>query len=109
MSIVGPRPERVEHVEQYTKEVPEFSYRMKVLGGLTGYAQIYGKYNTSPYDKLRLDLLYIENQSFLLDVKLILLTLKTMFIPESTEGFEGEKSSRMQENTQKINLGISGK
>ena len=109
MSIVGPRPERVEHVEQYTKEIPEFAYRMKVLGGLTGYAQIYGKYNTSAYDKLRLDLLYIENQSLILDLKLILLTVKTMFIPESTEGFEVEKSSRMQENTQKVELGISGK
>ena len=97
MSIVGPRPERVEHVQQYTKEVPEFAYRMKVLGGLTGYAQIYGKYNTSAYDKLRLDLLYIENQSFTLDLKLILLTVRTMFTPESTEGFEEEKSQEMLE------------
>lgn len=53
MSFVGPRPERVEHVEQYIKEVPEFAYRMRVKGGLTGYAQIFGKYNTSPYDKLK--------------------------------------------------------
>ena len=109
MSIVGPRPERIEHVEQYIKEIPEFAYRMKVLGGLTGYAQIYGKYNTSAYDKLRLDLLYIENQSIILDLKLILLTIKTMFIPESTEGFEVEKSSRMQENIQKIELSIDKK
>ena len=100
MSIVGPRPERVEHVQQYTKEVPEFAYRMKVLGGLTGYAQIYGKYNTSAYDKLRLDLLYIENQSFTLDLKLILLTIRTMFTPESTEGFEEEKSQEMLEKAQ---------
>ena len=97
MSIVGPRPERVEHVTQYTKEVPEFAYRMKVLGGLTGYAQIYGKYNTSAYDKLRLDLLYIENQSLTLDLKLILLTVRTVFTPESTEGFEEEKSKEMKE------------
>ena len=97
MSIVGPRPERIEHVEQYTKEVPEFAYRMKVLGGLTGYAQIYGKYNTSPYDKLRLDLLYVENQSLLLDLRLILLTLKTIFIPESTEGFESKRSEEMKD------------
>lgn len=97
MSIVGPRPERVEHVTQYTKEVPEFAYRMKVLGGLTGYAQIYGKYNTSAYDKLRLDLLYIENQSLTLDLKLILLTVRTVFTPESTEGFEEEKSKEMLE------------
>ena len=75
MSFVGPRPERIEHVEQYTKEMPEFSYRLRVKGGLTGYAQIYGKYNTSAYDKLRLDLMYIENQSLLLDLKILMLTL----------------------------------
>ena len=88
MSIVGPRPERVEHVEEYTKEIPEFEYRLKVKGGLTGYAQIYGKYNTSAYDKLRMDLLYIENYSLLLDIKLILTTVRIMFSKESTEGFE---------------------
>ena len=88
MSIVGPRPERVEHVEQYTRDLPEFAYRLKVKGGLTGYAQIYGKYNTSAYDKLRLDLMYIENYSILLDIKLILLTLRIILKKESTEGFE---------------------
>lgn len=92
MSVVGPRPERVEHVEKYCEDVPEFAYRMRVKGGLTGYAQIFGKYNTSAYDKLRLDLMYIENQSFLLDLKMIMLTVKTLFIAESTEGFEEEKS-----------------
>ena len=91
MSIVGPRPERVEHVEKYSKEVPEFSYRLKVKGGLTGYAQIYGKYNTSAYDKLRLDLMYIENYSLLLDIKLILMTLQIMLRKESTEGFKQEE------------------
>jgi lipopolysaccharide/colanic/teichoic acid biosynthesis glycosyltransferase len=88
MSIVGPRPERLEHYEKYSKEVPEFYYRTKVKGGLTGYAQIYGKYNTSAYDKLRLDLMYIENYSILLDIKLILLTLRIILKKESTEGFE---------------------
>ncbi|MCM1121706.1 MAG: sugar transferase [Eubacterium sp.] len=92
MSVVGPRPERVEHVEKYCREVPEFAYRMRVKGGLTGYAQIFGKYNTSAYDKLKLDLMYIENQSFLLDLKMIMLTVKTLFIAESTEGFEEGKS-----------------
>ena len=91
MSIVGPRPERVEHVEKYSKEVPEFSYRLKVKGGLTGYAQIYGKYNTSAYDKLRLDLMYIEKYSLLLDIKLILMTLQIMLRKESTEGFKDDK------------------
>lgn len=88
MSIVGPRPERVEHVEKYTEDIPEFIYRTKVKGGLTGYAQIYGKYNTSAYDKLRLDLMYIEKYSILLDIKLILMTLQIMLRKESTEGFE---------------------
>ena len=91
MSIVGPRPERVEHVEKYSKDIPEFSYRLKVKGGLTGYAQIYGKYNTSAYDKLRLDLMYIEKYSLLLDIKLILMTLQIMLRKESTEGFKNEE------------------
>lgn len=94
MSFVGPRPERVEHVEKYTAELPEFKYRLAVKGGLTGYAQIYGKYNTSAYDKLRLDLMYIENQSLFLDVKLFLLTFRTLFEKESTEGFGVEKSKK---------------
>lgn len=105
MSIVGPRPERVEHVEQYIKEVPEFAYRMNVPAGLTGYAQIYGKYNTSAYDKLRLDMLYIETQSFILDLKLVMLTLKILFKPESTEGFEAEKSQLMNEASSRYGLG----
>ena len=88
MSVVGPRPERIEHVEQYIQEVPEFVYRMKVKGGLTGYAQIYGKYNTTAYDKLKLDLMYIQNYSVLLDLKLIVMTVKIMFMKESTEGFD---------------------
>jgi len=88
MSIVGPRPERTEHVEKYTAAIPEFEFRSKVKGGLTGYAQIYGKYNTSAYDKIKLDLMYIENYSFLLDVKLVLMTIRIVFKKESTEGFD---------------------
>lgn len=87
MSLVGPRPERVEYVEKYTAGLPEFTYRLRVRGGLTGYAQIYGKYNTSAEDKLKMDLMYIERQSLLLDLQLIFLTVKIMFLPESTEGF----------------------
>ncbi len=88
MSIVGPRPERVEHVRKYTEEIPEFVFRTKVKGGLTGYAQVFGKYNTSAYDKLKLDLMYIENYSLLLDFKLILMTVSVLFKKESTEGFD---------------------
>lgn len=91
MSVVGPRPERIEHVKQYTEELPEFSYRLKVKGGLTGYAQIYGKYNTTAYDKLKLDLMYIQNYSILLDLKLIIMTIKIIFVKESTEGFEDNR------------------
>ncbi len=88
MSIVGPRPERVEHVEKYKKLVPEFVCREKVKGGLTGYAQVYGKYNTTALDKLKLDLMYIEEYSFLLDVKIVLMTVRILFQRESTEGFD---------------------
>ncbi len=88
MSIVGPRPERKVIADEYCKEIPEFAYRLKVRGGLTGYAQIYGKYNTSAYDKLRLDLMYIENYSLMLDIKLIILTLRIIFSKESTEGID---------------------
>jgi len=88
MSIVGPRPERQSYIDQFTKDTPEFTFRTKVKGGLTGFAQIYGKYNTSPYDKLRLDLMYIENYSFALDIKLILMTIRIMLSKDSTEGID---------------------
>ncbi|MBQ7001928.1 MAG: sugar transferase [Oscillospiraceae bacterium] len=94
MSIVGPRPERKVIADEYCKEIPEFAYRLKVRGGLTGYAQIYGKYNTSAYDKLRLDLMYIENYSLLLDIKLIILTLRIIFSKDSTEGIDVAKENQ---------------
>lgn len=88
MSIVGPRPERQQYIDEFCEETPEFIYRLKVKAGLTGYAQIYGKYNTTPLDKLKLDLMYIESYSIFLDIRLIFLTLKIMFMKESTEGVE---------------------
>ena len=88
MSFVGPRPERPSIADEYQKEMPEFKYRTKVKAGLTGYAQVLGKYNTTPYDKLKLDLTYITNYSLLLDIKLIFMTIKILFESESTEGFE---------------------
>lgn len=100
MSIVGPRPERKAIADEYCKDIPEFAYRLKVRGGLTGYAQIYGKYNTSAYDKLRLDLMYIENYSFLLDIKLIILTMRIIFSKESTEGID--KAQENQERTDEL-------
>lgn len=90
MSFIGPRPERPEIISQYVEVMPEFAYRTKVKAGLAGFAQVYGKYNTSPYDKLKLDLIYIEHYSVWLDLKLMLLTLKVLFWPDSTEGVESE-------------------
>ena len=99
MSIVGPRPERVEHMELYSKEIPEFRYRLKVKGGLTGYAQVYGKYNTTAYDKLKLDLMYIQNYSLLMDIEIIFRTVKILFMRESTEGFSEEASTYIGANS----------
>ena len=86
MSIVGPRPERPEIAAQYEKELPEFRLRLQVKAGLTGYAQVYGKYNTSPYNKLQMDLMYIAHPSFLEDLRIIFSTIKILFRSESTEG-----------------------
>lgn len=88
MSMVGPRPERQAISDEYEKEIPEFVLRTKVKAGLTGYAQVYGKYNTTPYDKLKFDLTYIENYSLWLDVKIMLLTFKILFQKENTEGVD---------------------
>ncbi len=101
MSFIGPRPERPEIIEQYVEVMPEFVYRMKVKAGLAGYAQVYGKYNTSPYDKLKLDLIYIEHYSVWLDVKLMLLTLKVLFWPDSTEGIDAEQITAMKQEQQR--------
>ena len=91
MSLVGPRPERPEIMKKYEESIPEFSYRLKVKAGLTGYAQVYGKYNTTAYDKLKMDLMYIENYSLLMDLKLLFMTVKVMFMKESTEGLSKEQ------------------
>ncbi len=97
MSFIGPRPERPEIIAQYLEEMPEFAFRMKVKAGLAGYAQVYGKYNTTPYDKLKLDLTYIEQYSVWLDLKLMLLTLKILIKPESTEGVDSTQTTAMKD------------
>ena len=91
LSICGPRPERPEIAEQYCEEMPEFSLRLQAKAGLTGYAQVYGKYNTTPYDKLQMDLMYIAHPSLIEDIKIILATVKILFMKESTEGIEEGK------------------
>ena len=105
MSFVGPRPERPQLAEKYTETMPEFNYRLKVKAGLTGYAQVMGKYNTTPYDKLKLDLMYIEHQSLLLDMKIILMTIKTCFVPEATEGVADQQpleTHRQEHDDEKV-------
>lgn len=99
MSIVGPRPERPEIAEEYEESIPEFSLRLQAKAGLTGYAQVYGKYNTPPYDKVQMDLMYIANQSFSEDIRLILMTLKIMFVPSSTEGIDKKQRTAMRKRT----------
>lgn len=94
MSIVGPRPERPEIAEKYERELPEFKLRLQAKAGLTGYAQVYGKYNSTPREKLQMDLIYISNPSIIEDLKLILTTLRVLFIKESTEGFSGEAGEK---------------
>lgn len=96
MSFIGPRPERPEIIKQYMEDMPEFAFRTKVKAGLAGYAQVYGKYNTTPYDKLKLDLTYIENYSVWLDIKLMLLTLKVLITPDSTEGVEKDQKTALK-------------
>lgn len=96
MSMVGPRPERREISDKYEQEIPEFVLRTKVKAGLTGYAQVYGKYNTTPYDKLKFDLTYIENYALWLDAKIMLLTFKILFQKENTEGIDEEQTTAMK-------------
>ena len=103
MSVVGPRPERPELSEEYKKEMPEFEFRLKVKAGLTGYAQVIGVYDTVPYDKLKMDLMYIENYSFRMDLQIILMTIKTMLFPpksnaEAGEGLITTESRREEDN-----------
>ncbi len=102
MSVVGPRPERPELTELYKHEMPEFEFRLKVKAGLTGYAQVTGVYDTSPYNKLKMDLMYIENYSFRMDLQIILMTIKTMLFPpesnaESGDGLFSETTERKED------------
>ncbi len=88
MSVVGPRPEMLANVERYKADLPSFVYREKMKAGITGYAQIEGRYNTTASDKLMLDLMYIESFSIWLDIKLMLRTVTVLFRKDSTQGFQ---------------------
>lgn len=103
MSFVGPRPEREEITEEYERSIPQFRFRLKMKAGLTGYAQVYGKYNTVPYDKLKLDLTYIENYSLWLDIKLMMLTVKILFQKEKSEGIDDSQKTALKKDVLKEN------
>ena len=95
---MGPRPERPEIAAQYTETLPEFKLRLQAKAGLTGYAQVYGKYNTTPYDKLQMDLMYIANPNIIEDLRIIMATIKILFLPESTEGVaKGQRTAAVEE------------
>lgn len=96
LSICGPRPERPEIAEQYMEEMPEFALRLQAKAGLTGYAQVYGKYNTTPYDKLQMDLMYIAHPSIIEDIKIMMATVKILFMPESTEGVDEGQTTAIE-------------
>ena len=104
MTIVGPRPERPEIAKEYEKEIPSFALRLQVKAGLTGYAQIYGRYNTLPYDKLQMDLLYINRMSLLEDIQLMLATIKILFMRESTEGVQTGQTTAAKEKKPGIDM-----
>lgn len=93
MSVVGPRPERPEIAAKYEREIPEFALRLQAKAGLTGYAQVYGKYNTAPYDKLQMDLMYLAKPSFMEDLRIIFATILILFMRESTEGLSEESET----------------
>lgn len=93
MTIVGPRSERPEIATQYEEEMPAFGLRLQVKAGLTGYAQVYGKYNTNPHDKLEMDLMYINKMSIVEDLRLMFATVRVLFMKESTEGIEAGKTT----------------
>lgn len=101
MSMVGPRPERPEIFDKYEKSVPDFDFRLKVKAGLTGYAQVYGKYNTTPIDKLKLDLTYIQGYSYWMDLKLLFLTFRIVFRKESSEGVAKEQTTALDKKEEK--------
>lgn len=102
MTVVGPRPERPEIAEQYEQVLPEFNLRLQVKAGLTGFAQVYGRYNTEPRDKLQMDLMYINRMSLAQDLKLVFATVKILFLRESTHGTAEGQTTAMAESDKEL-------
>lgn len=110
MTLVGPRPERPEIAKQYTERLPEFALRLKSKAGLTGYSQVYGKYNTQPYDKLQMDLMYLAHPGIIEDLRIIFSTIKILFLPESTEGIAaGQTTAALEMEPEDIGDGADEK
>lgn len=109
MAIVGPRPERPAISAQYAQAMPEWNLRLQAKCGLTGYAQVYGQYNTTPYDKLLLDLMYIAKPSLFEDFKIIFATVKILFMKESTAGVAEGQVTAEAEPVHEGNMGQSFK
>lgn len=107
MSLVGPRPERPEIASEYEKVLPEFRMRLQVKAGLTGMAQVYGRYNTEPYSKLQMDLMYINKLSLETDIKLLFATVKILFMKESTEGIQAGHTTALNDEGDKDNSQMS--
>lgn len=97
MSLVGPRPERPFFVKQFKKEIPEYVHRHNVKPGITGMAQVYGKYNTTAYDKLIYDLMYIQKCSAFTDFVIMIQTIRVLFVKNSTEGVRNGKTKQEKE------------
>jgi lipopolysaccharide/colanic/teichoic acid biosynthesis glycosyltransferase len=106
MSLVGPRPERPFFVEKFKSEIVDYKYRTIVKAGLTGLAQVLGKYTTTAEDKVRYDILYIKNYSILMDIKLILQTIKIMFMKESSSGVAEEIALSKLVNELELNITV---
>lgn len=104
MSLVGPRPERPEIAAEYEKILPEFALRLQVKAGLTGTAQVYGRYNTEPYSKLQMDLMYMNKMSLLTDIQLIFSTIKIVFMKESTAGIQAGNITAASETREQADI-----
>ena len=102
MSLIGPRPERPYFVEQFQNINPYYYLRHNVRAGITGYAQVHGKYSTDFSSKLKFDLIYIKNYSLIMDLEILFQTVKILFDKVSSQGIDEEISNQEIFNNIKI-------